>query len=235
VQTLNLCNLTPANRPSIKNIGLDDIRLLDSCPKTTSKSCDFETLDLCGYSTDALKNSWKRASAMSLPQGPPNDQYYIDFRKLFIGFRVKIVYFSSTGSKTGSFMYVDGAQKTKVLWSLIMFYTYSNHVAILVESGFFKMTLKSPTVQSTSEQCLEFYYYQRPTDATNTLTVSIEYDGGKSVIPVWYQQYSKNDINDWQIVQIPIGNDESSPPYRVLFEANQNGRKTKFIETGFFH
>ena len=57
-------------------IALDDIRLLDSCPKLTNRFCDFESDDLCGYSNETTKSNifWTRGKKKGSTTGPAFDQ-----------------------------------------------------------------------------------------------------------------------------------------------------------------
>lgn len=56
-------------------MGLDDIRVLPSCPIDNDRFCDFEDENICGYTTNIVTNSfdWERSSK-SIMSEFPNDQ-----------------------------------------------------------------------------------------------------------------------------------------------------------------
>lgn len=58
-----------------KDIAIDDVRVLNSCPPKVGSSCDFETPDLCGYTnvTGEIYWKWGMGSALPVP-GPTADQ-----------------------------------------------------------------------------------------------------------------------------------------------------------------
>ena len=57
-----------------KMISLDDIRLLNDCPHKFDRFCDFETDDICNYTSLAADFKWQRASRSELQSGPLVDQ-----------------------------------------------------------------------------------------------------------------------------------------------------------------
>ena len=60
----------------IENLGviaIDDVRLLPNCPHKIDRFCDFETSDICNYTTSGNFN-WKRANGLDLATGSIVDQ-----------------------------------------------------------------------------------------------------------------------------------------------------------------
>lgn len=56
-------------------MGLDDIRVLPSCPIRNERFCDFEGDNMCGYVNDPNNiYDWARGSQATLNSGPPIDQ-----------------------------------------------------------------------------------------------------------------------------------------------------------------
>ena len=49
----------------IKDIAIDDIRVLPNCPQKTDRFCDFETTDICGYEALNGDIKWARASKLT--------------------------------------------------------------------------------------------------------------------------------------------------------------------------
>ncbi len=60
---------------------MDDIRLLSTCSAKTERFCDFESSDICNYTTNLTQSDvkWQRGSRMSLASGPLVDQYAFNF------------------------------------------------------------------------------------------------------------------------------------------------------------
>ena len=59
-----------------KDIALDDIRVLTSCPPSTDRFCDFESSDICRYEVLDGEMKWVRGSSASILDGekPEFDQ-----------------------------------------------------------------------------------------------------------------------------------------------------------------
>jgi hypothetical protein len=72
-------------------IGLDDVRLLPSCPARENRFCDFESEDICGYTTSDGAIKWTRQLATDNSEGPDTDH--------------------TTGSQFGYYMFTAGVSQ----------------------------------------------------------------------------------------------------------------------------
>ena len=84
----------------------------------------------------------------------------------------------------------------------------------------FKALLSSNVITPNSEQCVEFYYYQEPSNvgSLNIYAKLTTQNNISNSFPIWTEPFTHNGINGWQVAQVSLGHSIISSPYQIVFE-----------------
>lgn len=102
----------------------------------------------------------------------------------------------TTQTNTGSFVYANGTSNTKEL----------------------KASLISQVITPNSEQCLEFYYFNKQQNKAAGLQVSYWLSTASSNLPLWTEPKFSNGINGWRLSRVPLGHSLTTNPYQIIIE-----------------